>query len=338
MVNRLQEILAYREIELSAKINIVRNGYEHNLTKGEAIENIVRDLLKEYLPESLGITSGQIIDSYAHISKQVDIIIYDAQSYPKFLTTGSSSLIPVEAVVAVVECKTNLTSDELQKCIDNCKSVKELIRDAYINSEIHQRDIYFTVFAFDSNSCDNITDHLNECEKYDPVNVRINTILSLCNDNKSFFITNWDYSHSHTMDYKDGQISTIPSVVSLRTPIIRNVLSIWLVSLLFSCLNDINIIKYFSDSYPVTIEETTKFDNNFLERRFYYYRMVSKLDDNATEMLAHDYYELINGGSDFCNINLFDKEDIDNLRCIALHNSFSAFKSIIEGRRSPSDA
>jgi hypothetical protein len=96
----------------------------HGSTIGQAREFVVTRLLKTILPSSVHIGSGKVIDGNGSYSKQVDIIIYDPR-FPLMRVDGGG-LYFVEGVLAAMEVKSTITSDELKVSLENCKSVLAL--------------------------------------------------------------------------------------------------------------------------------------------------------------------------------------------------------------------
>ncbi|GEN72942.1 DUF6602 domain-containing protein [Chryseobacterium lathyri] len=114
---------------------LIRNfDYASNATTpvliGSAKEKEVIRKLEMLLPNSVGIGSGCIIDSYGNCSKQIDIIIYEKEFCPVFCINESpeTTYYPCEGVIAVGEVKSSLTSRELENIFEKSKSVKKLIR------------------------------------------------------------------------------------------------------------------------------------------------------------------------------------------------------------------
>lgn len=100
----------------------------HSGEIGRAREQALRDLLRSFLPPSLGVTTGFVIDAHGGRSRQVDIIIHFADYHAVF-TVGGIPLVPVEAVIAVIEVKSNAASTGvLRDCYDNLATVKALDR------------------------------------------------------------------------------------------------------------------------------------------------------------------------------------------------------------------
>lgn len=101
---------------------------DHPGETGRAREKALRDHLRSFLPPSLGVSTGFIIDAHGGRSRQIDIIIHFADYHAVFTVNGIP-LVPVEAVIAVFEIKSFVTSQKvLHDCYDVLKSVKELDR------------------------------------------------------------------------------------------------------------------------------------------------------------------------------------------------------------------
>lgn len=94
----------------------------HNGLMGELREVIISRLLQPLLPVTVGVSSGIIISSEDQQSPQTDIVIYDKMILPPFLL-AEKGLIPVEAVVGVIEVKSTLDIDELRKAQKDAKTV-----------------------------------------------------------------------------------------------------------------------------------------------------------------------------------------------------------------------
>ncbi len=90
---------------------------------GTENEVALANLLREFLPPRFGVeVSGIVIDHLGGESKQCDIIIYDADSFPKYFR----KVFPVEIVYGVIEIKTNLTSGEAVIALGNVESLFSL--------------------------------------------------------------------------------------------------------------------------------------------------------------------------------------------------------------------
>lgn len=78
----------------------------HGYTTGSFREEIWAELFEQILPKKFVIEqSAFIIDSKDGISKEVDLVIMDEMYTPYIFRYGKLKFIPIEAVAAVVECK-----------------------------------------------------------------------------------------------------------------------------------------------------------------------------------------------------------------------------------------
>lgn len=144
---RIEQLRArYKE---SASIN-------HSSTKGSLREAYLRQFLSEFIPSQFKVTSGFICDcGHADISPQIDLIVFDDSSLPKFALSEFVSIVPVEAARVIIEVKSTLAADtfeQMQRVADSTKAMtiawigqlRELASAAPSNL------VPQAVFAFDS--------------------------------------------------------------------------------------------------------------------------------------------------------------------------------------------
>lgn len=94
---------------------------------GELRELLIADLFKRFLIQDFGIGTGQIINQKEELSSQIDIVIYDKRILPPFLQSQHLGLFPVEAVIAVIEVKSQLTkNDIIEASVKNNRLLKEI--------------------------------------------------------------------------------------------------------------------------------------------------------------------------------------------------------------------
>lgn len=156
-------ILANTSRVMAAKLAEIREGLDHAGEKGAAAEEIIATFLTDHLPQSIGATSGQVMDRTGRKSGQVDVILYDATRTPMLFTSSRAGrhTVPAEGVLAVIEVKTHLNPSELQKSITHAQKVNGLLRDAYLPRAIEVgHDMYgshwttpppilYSIFAFE---------------------------------------------------------------------------------------------------------------------------------------------------------------------------------------------
>jgi hypothetical protein len=99
---------------------------QHKGLKGTVRENTVEVFLSAQLPERFRVTRGEAIDKYGSRTGQLDLVIYDAMSVRPLYESEGVSLLPAEALLAVVEVKLKLDATEVGKCIDGAKKVHSL--------------------------------------------------------------------------------------------------------------------------------------------------------------------------------------------------------------------
>lgn len=188
--SRLSQILANASEQMLSEFKQIRISFDHNGTAGEGGEAVVAKFLRSQLPQSIGISTGQILDVTGQISKQEDVILYDAEHTPMLFPNQNEriTLVPAEGVLGVVEVKTHLHSSDIETCLANCRSVKQLVRTAYFPQAIQTTHtiygkqyvnppIYYTVFAAAS---DNLyAGKLNEIQEDVPIDQRIDSVCCL---------------------------------------------------------------------------------------------------------------------------------------------------------------
>ena len=103
-------------------------GIDHNLSKGAFREQIIKKLLKPFLPCAYGLSSGQAFDGRGRISNQLDVVIYD--SLHSYVAPYETDFIyfPYESVYGNIEVKSRLNTDSLNKAMANIQSLKQLER------------------------------------------------------------------------------------------------------------------------------------------------------------------------------------------------------------------
>lgn len=94
-------------------------------TQGSNREEIWKSMFERIIPQKFNIERGVfIVDSKGNISNEVDFAIYDEQYTPYIFKYGMIKFVPVEAVAAVVECKSKSQKEGVLK--PWCEKIKEL--------------------------------------------------------------------------------------------------------------------------------------------------------------------------------------------------------------------
>lgn len=120
-------------------------------------EEVLRRFLRAHLPKRFEIATGFAFDSAGNVSKQLDVIIADAQCNSCFETVGGTRYYPSEAVVAVGQVRSSVTpSKELLSAFENLESAKALDRtgngravdNTYDETLDHKSNYLHQVFTF----------------------------------------------------------------------------------------------------------------------------------------------------------------------------------------------
>src|SRR2546423_15407645 len=145
----------------------------HNLEKGLGNEQALRDLLVSFLPRRFGVAKGKVANAAGDMSKQLDIIIYDAINCPTlFVDENSNQILPIEGVFCIIEVKTSLTSKSLAEAFSNLASVYALEprTNGSTNDYVTCCPPYLEVFAFrDSRPLERIAKQFVKLSKEYPV-------------------------------------------------------------------------------------------------------------------------------------------------------------------------
>lgn len=103
----------YRGIEKSIVNQLFLEVSNHYPTVGSYREAVWESLFKMIIPKKYCIEQGVfIIDSYGNKSREVDLAIFDELYTPYIFNYGKIKFIPIEAVAAVVQCKSENLNDQ----------------------------------------------------------------------------------------------------------------------------------------------------------------------------------------------------------------------------------
>lgn len=127
--DRLRSAFLRKQNHLLAALEIVPDLTGHGTTIGDDSEANWARVLREFLPARYGIAKGQVMDSRAATSDQIDLLIYDAQYTPLLAKTASGDLfVPAEAVYAVFEVKQEMSRSFMEYAGSKIASVRNLHR------------------------------------------------------------------------------------------------------------------------------------------------------------------------------------------------------------------
>lgn len=153
----------------------------HSALKGHEAEKLVRKFLADHLPKRFGVGSGFIIDQRDEISKQTDVVIYDAFNCPTYRVSDDAAIFPSDNVAAVIEVKSRLDKKELEDAFKNIQQTKALSKTTppdvpfYVKSQT-----LGCLFAFDSAiSMDKVAEHYTSLIRKHGIGHHIDIIVVL---------------------------------------------------------------------------------------------------------------------------------------------------------------
>lgn len=121
----LRNKVAAIETQMKGKLTEIRTTFDQAGDKGISLEKTFREFLREDLPRRLEIGTGEIIDTKQHRSNQTDIVIVN-EDHPLTFSRDLPGLFFIEGICAVGEVKTTLTSDELDKTLEDSLIFRQL--------------------------------------------------------------------------------------------------------------------------------------------------------------------------------------------------------------------
>lgn len=234
-------------------IQALRQATDHAGLKGAGAEAVVADFLRDRLPKSLAVTTGHVVDSSGRLSKQEDVIVYDALRTPVIFKSAYNGwdVVPAEGVVAAIEVKMRLTAAMLEDIVANGISVLSLDRSAYFGQpipsfELHGQSwtelpILYSVFAFESDKL--YASQWNALLAEHPLQNRIASVCSL----------DRGVNLSLELPLPEAAFSPTPTSLGLVDIVTPNALLLWFTSLSSAALQakhrPIDLMRYAKDQH-----------------------------------------------------------------------------------------
>ena len=110
-----------RALRASYDAEGVRGG--HGGEKGLQRDSVLGQFLARHLPPSYGVSRGEVVAANGAISRQVDVVIYDALRSPLLQDSDVSRVFPAECVYTAIELKPVLNRSTLAEAVSNIASV-----------------------------------------------------------------------------------------------------------------------------------------------------------------------------------------------------------------------
>lgn len=104
---------------------------KHPVLKGTSREEVLKKYLEDIIPNRYAVGTGLVVDSDENQSNQQDFFLYNSFDSPSIIRYESFQIVPIESVFCTIEIKSNLTVKELEKSVENIKSVRSLNKCPY---------------------------------------------------------------------------------------------------------------------------------------------------------------------------------------------------------------
>jgi hypothetical protein len=134
-INLIQKHSSAMARALIERINALSD-LKHKPSKGELRELLISNLLTSFLTSQFSIGSGIVINSEGQQSNQTDIIIYDNRILPPFIKEQNIGVYPIESVIAVIEVKSWLRTDELKSSDKSANKLRKLAGNCPISPKL----------------------------------------------------------------------------------------------------------------------------------------------------------------------------------------------------------
>jgi hypothetical protein len=124
----LADILSGLHDKIEQRLHLARKTLVHPVAKGDASEEVWRELFREYLPRRYLAERAMVVDSEGNFSEHIDVLIYDRQYSPLIFTFNDQTFVPAESVYAVFEAKQTVNSQIVKYAQKKVASVRALKR------------------------------------------------------------------------------------------------------------------------------------------------------------------------------------------------------------------
>lgn len=164
------ELLQAAGRQLLAEFREIKDSNPHAGDSGAEAEEILKQFLRDRLPRRFGIESGIVLGSQGQVSRQTDLIVYDAMSAPVYRKGPRTHILPRDNVAAVIEVKSKLSKDQLADAVSKIAQIKRMpaspisgADEPVTMSPLVNASTWGCVFAYDAyTSIETLAENLKE--------------------------------------------------------------------------------------------------------------------------------------------------------------------------------
>jgi hypothetical protein len=110
----------------TSRLKAAQQIVSHPGTRGSLAENLVREVIREFLPQRWAVGTGFIMDVTRGRSNQVDVLVYDQLTTSPVYRDGELVILSPGTARVAVEVKSNLDKKEIPVAYDNICSIKNV--------------------------------------------------------------------------------------------------------------------------------------------------------------------------------------------------------------------
>jgi len=134
---------------VTARLQAAQQIVSHPGTRGTLAENLLRELIREFLPQRWGTGTGFIMDVERGRSKQIDVLIFDQFTASPVYRDGELFILSPGTAHVAVEVKSHLDIDEIPRAYNNICSAKQV-----------DPDLMGLIFAYDGVQPNTFREHV----------------------------------------------------------------------------------------------------------------------------------------------------------------------------------
>jgi hypothetical protein len=111
----------------TSRLQAAQQIVSHPGTRGTLAENLLREMIRDFLPQRWAVCTGFIMDAATNSrSNQVDLLIYDQLNTSPIFRDGELVVLPPRSARIVVEVKSQLDANHIPKAYNNVCSVRRI--------------------------------------------------------------------------------------------------------------------------------------------------------------------------------------------------------------------
>lgn len=166
----LKDLIISAGKQLRTEFEEIRANNPHAGDSGTEVEMILKKFLDDRLPKRFGVESGFVVGQDGIVSRQTDLIVFDALNSPVYRKGPKTHILHRDNVAVALEVKSKLNKEELKDAAKKIASVKKL-KASPVNSadrpvtfsDMINTNVLGCVFAFDSyTSLETLAENLKE--------------------------------------------------------------------------------------------------------------------------------------------------------------------------------